>query len=123
MPLVPTLGIRDLCLARSRYWDSGGDAMYRNKITWRIRLTLSDDPWSRALFHEALADKPVSVVRLVPRGTDRAEITGEVMVELQQDEGLGTMLGALHIISPHIFVTRADSLPPPAESPELPVPR
>jgi hypothetical protein len=97
--------------------------MYCNKITWRIRLTLSDDPWSRALFHEALADKPVSVVSLVPGDADKAQITGEVLVELAQDEGLGTMLGALHIISPHIFVTRADSLAPPAARPEVPVPR
>jgi hypothetical protein len=94
--------------------------MYCNKITWRIRLNLSDDPWSRARFHEALAGKPVSVVRLVPGNADKAQLT-EVIVELAQDEGLGTMLGTLHVISPHIFVTRADLLAPPAR-PELPVP-
>jgi hypothetical protein len=93
--------------------------MYCNKITWRIRLTLSDDPWSRARFHEALA--AVSVVRLVPGSADKAQLT-EVIVELAQDEGLGTMLGTLHVISPHIFVTRADLLAPPAARPELPVP-
>lgn len=85
--------------------------MYCNKVTWRIRLTLSDDPWSRALFYEALADKPGSVVRLVPRD-DQTKLAGEVIVELGQDEGLGTMLGALHLISPHIFVTRADAQAP-----------
>jgi hypothetical protein len=94
--------------------------MYRNMIKLRIRLTLSDDPRSRALFHEALADQPASVVRLVPLGTDTAEITGEVLVELAQDEGLGAMLGALHNISPQVFVSRAD---PPAAHPELAVPR
>ncbi len=97
--------------------------MYHNMIKWRIRLTLSDDPHSRALFHEALADQPVSVVRLEPRGSDKAEITGEVMVELGQDEGLGIMLSALHNISPQVFVTRADPPAPPAASPELAVPR
>ncbi len=70
--------------------------MYRNKIKWRIRLTLSDDPRSHALFHEALADQPVSLVRLAARGTGKAEMTGEVLVELAQDESLGIMLGALH---------------------------
>ena len=92
--------------------------MYRNMIKWRIRLTLTDDPRSHALFHQALADQRVSLVRLVPRGTDEAEITGEVMVELAQDESLGTMLSALHNISPQVFVTRADRPAPPA-SPEV----
>jgi|CZKW01.1.fsa_nt_gi hypothetical protein len=88
---------------------------------WRIRLTLSDDPRSRALFHEALAEQPVSVVSLAPRGNDTAEITGEVVVELTHDEGLGSMLGALHRISPQVFVSRADA-PAPAATAEV-VPR
>ena len=63
--------------------------MYQNRVMWRIRLTLSDDQHSRALFHEALANKPVSVVRLEPCGASKAEITGEVMVEFTPDDGLG----------------------------------
>ncbi len=93
--------------------------MYRNEITWRIRLTLSDDPRSHALFHEALSDYPVSVVRLVPRSTGNAEITGEVLIELAHDESLGTLLGALHFISPQVFATRADPPAPPARGPGL----
>jgi hypothetical protein len=84
---------------------------------WRIRITLSDDPRSLALFTEALADQPVSLVRMTPRGTDTAEITGEVVVELAEDEGLGTMLGALHTISPQVFVSRAD--PPESAAAQL----
>ncbi|MGO9505455.1 MAG: hypothetical protein ACLPUO_28660 [Streptosporangiaceae bacterium] len=90
---------------------------------WRIRLTLSDDPRSRALFHEALADQPVSAVHLAPRDAGSAEITGEVVIELAHDEGLGTMLGALHNISPQVFVSRADPPAPPAAVPEQAVPR
>jgi hypothetical protein len=97
--------------------------MYRNKIKWRIRLTLSDDPRSHALFHEALADQTVSLVRLAARGTGKAEMTGEVLVELAQDESLGIMLGALHNISPQVFVSCADPPATPAASPELAVPR
>ncbi len=97
--------------------------MDHNKIKWRIRLTLSDDPRSHALFHEALADQPVSLVRLAARGTGKAEMTGEVLVELAQDESLGIMLGALHNISPQVFVSCADPPAPPAASPELAVPR
>jgi len=89
--------------------------MYRNEITWRIRLTLSDDPQSRAQFQQVLCDQPVSAFRLVPRSTGRAGVTGEVLIELAQGEALGTLLGALHTISPQVFVTRAD-WPPPVDT-------
>ena len=72
--------------------------MYENTMMWRIRLTLSDDQHSRALLHEALAEKPVSTVRLEPHGTDKAEITGEVMAEFTPD-GLAALIEALHMIS------------------------
>ena len=97
--------------------------MYRTKITWRIQLPLSDDPRSRALFHETLADQPVSAARLIPGGTGKAEITGEMIVELAQNEGLGVILDALHVLSPRVFVSCADSPASPAASPELFVPR
>ncbi len=92
--------------------------MYRTKITWRIQLPLPDNPGSRTLFHEALADYPVSAVRLIPRGADRAEMTGEVLVDLTQDEGLGDLLEALHVLSPRVFVSCADLALSPARSPE-----
>jgi hypothetical protein len=79
---------------------------------------LSDDQHSRALLHEALADKPVSAVRLEPRGTDNTEIAGEVMVEVTVDDGLASLLEALHMISPQVFVARTDRLASPA-SPEV----
>jgi hypothetical protein len=93
--------------------------MYQNEIIWRIRLTLPDDQRSRELFHEALANKPVSAVRLEPRSTGEAEITGEVMVELAPGEGLAALLGALHMISPRVFVSCADRPASPAASPEF----
>jgi hypothetical protein len=93
--------------------------MYRNEIRWRIRLTLSDDPHSHALFHDALSDYPVSVVRLVPRSSGKAEITAEVLIELALGESLGALLGALHSISPQVFATRADPPAPPATRPRL----
>ena len=90
--------------------------MYQNTMMWRIRLTLSDDQHSRALLHEALANKPVSAVSLEPCGTDKAEITGEVMAEFTPD-GLAALIEALHMISPQVFVARADRPASPA-SPE-----
>ena len=71
--------------------------MYQNGMTWTIRLTLSDDQHSRALLHDALANKPVSAVRLEPCGANKAEITGEVMVEFGVDDGLAALpRGAAH---------------------------
>jgi len=97
--------------------------MYRNKLTWRIQLTLSDNPVSRALFHQALTDHPVSAARFLPRGTNRAEMTGEVLVDLKQDEGLGDLLDALHALSPRVFVTCADLAPTPTRTPRAPAQR
>ena len=91
--------------------------MYRTTITWRIQLPLSDDPRSRARFYEALADHSVSAVRLIPHGTGNAEMTGEVMIELPQNEGLGTILDALHILSPRVFVSCAGSRACPVHGP------
>ncbi|MGO9078260.1 MAG: hypothetical protein ACLQDY_04360 [Streptosporangiaceae bacterium] len=75
---------------------------------WRIRITLCDDPRTLALFNEALAGEPVSLVRLAPRGRKIAEMTGEVFVELEHDERLGVLLGDLHEISPQVYVSRAN---------------
>jgi hypothetical protein len=93
--------------------------MYPAKTTWRIRLILSDDPHSRTVLHQTLADQPVSALRLLPRDSGRAGMTGEVMIEAGGGEALGTLLGSLHIISPQVFVTRADLSPLPAANTEL----
>lgn len=90
--------------------------MYPTKTIWRIRLTLSDDPYSRTVLHQTLADQPISAFRLLPRDSGRAGMTGEVMIEAAEGEALGTLLGALHIISPQVFLTRADLSPPPAQT-------
>jgi hypothetical protein len=92
--------------------------MHRTKITWRIQLALSDNPGSRALFHLALAGHQVSAARLLPRGTDGAEMTGEVLVDLTQGGGLGDLLEALHALSPRVFVTCADLAPASTRTPE-----
>jgi hypothetical protein len=92
--------------------------MYQKGMRWTIRLTLSDDQRNRALLNDALANKPVSAVRLEPCGANKAEITGEVMVEFAVDDGLAALLEALHMISPQVFVARADRPAPPA-SPEV----
>jgi hypothetical protein len=75
---------------------------------WRIRLSLSDDPRSRARLDELLAQQQVSAIRLTPRAGTDAELAGDVVLELPRDDELGDMLTALHAISPQVFVSRAD---------------
>lgn len=89
--------------------DPGGCGSRQAEVIRSVRLVQAND--------EALADQPVSDVRLMPRGTGKAEITGEVIVELAQDEGLDTILDALHFISPRVFVSCAKPPASPAASP------
>jgi hypothetical protein len=44
----------------------------------------------------------------VPRQADSAETAGDVVLEVAHDEDLGTLLSALHRISPQVFVSRVD---------------
>ena len=89
---------------------------------WRIRLALPGGPDSRAVLNEALAGQPVSQILLTPRGADTAELTGEVMLDLTGDEGLGALLSVLHTISPQVLVSRADEHAVPGQ-PETMNPR
>jgi len=75
--------------------------------TWRIRINLADDAWSRARLNEVLARQQVTAVRLSPRGETDADLAGELILELPHDDELGDMLTALHAISPRVYVSRA----------------
>jgi hypothetical protein len=74
---------------------------------WRIRITLPDDPHSRALLDQALDGQRVTALNFTPREADE-QMAGDVVLELPRDDDLGRMLGALHRISPQVFVSRAD---------------
>jgi hypothetical protein len=75
---------------------------------WKIRIRLSDDPHSRAQLDVALAGHRVKDVTFAPRDADSAEMAGDVVLELPQDEDLSPLLSALHRISPQVFVSRVD---------------
>jgi len=77
--------------------------------TWNIRVILPDDPASHDALHSALAAHPPSSVRLESRGPGSAETTGDVVVELREDEPLGDLLHALHEISPQVFISRSST--------------
>jgi hypothetical protein len=77
---------------------------------WRIRIAVPDDAGSRSALNDVLAGQPAARLREVPVRGGKA---GEIVVELPQDDGLVSVLSALHRISPHVFVSRAD-MPEPA---------
>ena len=74
---------------------------------WRIRINLSDDPWSRARLDEVLSRQQVTAIRLSPRAGTDAGLSGDVILALPRDDELGDMLTALHSISPQVYVSRA----------------
>jgi hypothetical protein len=80
---------------------------------WRIRIAVPDDPGSRSALNDVLAAQPTARLRELPGRSSRSAMTGEIVVELPQDDGLVTVLSALHQISPQVFVSRAD-MPEPA---------
>ena len=75
---------------------------------WRIRITLANDPHSRTVLKQALAGQRVSELNFTPRTAQPAEVAGDVVIELPQDDDLGTVLSALHQISRQVLVSRVD---------------
>jgi hypothetical protein len=82
---------------------------------WRIRIAVPDDPGSRSALDALLTAQPAARLREVPGRTGRAATTGEIVVELPQDDDLVSVLSALHRISPQVFVSRADMQEPNSE--------
>jgi hypothetical protein len=83
---------------------------------WRIRIAVPDDPGSRSALNDVLAAQPAARLRELPGRSDRSAATSEIMVELPQDDGLVSVLSALHQISPQVLVSRADT-PEPEPAP------
>src|SRR3984957_21089602 len=80
---------REVCIVGDESHPPGG-----RMALWRIRIRLSDDPHSRAQLDLALAGQRVKDVTFAPRDADSAEMAGDVVLELPQDEDPGTLLGA-----------------------------
>jgi len=70
---------------------------------------MSDDPQSQQLLTQALAGQRVFSRLVSPRDT---EMTVDVVIELPGVDGLGALLGELHMISPQVFVSNADQPAP-----------
>jgi hypothetical protein len=72
---------------------------------------MSDDPYSQELLTSVLAEQRVWALLLSRRDT---EMTGDVIIELPRDGGLGALLNELRMISPRVFVSSADQPSSPA---------
>lgn len=76
--------------------------------SWRIRIAVPDSPASRSAVKQALSAHPVSYLRMAP-SDGASSSTSEIVIELPQDDGITSVLSALHAISPQVFVSRADA--------------
>jgi hypothetical protein len=76
---------------------------------WRIRIAMSDDLRSQELLTKALAGQRVCSRLMSPRDT---QLSVDVIVEPTDVDGLGALLGELHMISPQVFVSCADQPSP-----------
>jgi len=63
---------------------------------WRIRIAMSDDRRSQELLTEALAGQRVCSRLMSPHDT---EMSADVIIELTDIDGLGTLLGELLLVS------------------------
>jgi|SRR5690348_8483294 hypothetical protein len=73
---------------------------------WRIRVVVPEAAAGQRALRRALSQAPGTVVRLEPPGVDLAETSGDVIVELSEDEALDDLLRILHEVSPHVFISR-----------------
>jgi hypothetical protein len=76
---------------------------------WRIRVVVPEAAAGQRALRRALAQAPGTVVRLEPPGVDLAETSGDVIVELGEDEALDDLLRTLHEVSPHVFISAVGS--------------
>jgi hypothetical protein len=86
----------------------GQEAKERMSL-WRIRIAMSDDLRSQELLTEALAGQRVCSRLMSPRDT---QLSVDVIVEPTDVDGLGALLGELHMISPQVFVSSVDQPSP-----------
>jgi hypothetical protein len=86
---------------------------------WRIRVIVPAAPDGRQLLKSALANVSVTESRLMPPVAGATETTGEVVVDLGEDDALHELLRTLHEISPQVFISRVGSPVPAAGDPAI----
>lgn len=76
---------------------------------WRIRVIVPEASSGQEVLTTALAQVPVTDMRLDPQDGDASGQTGDVIVELGSDAALADLLRTLHEISPQVFISRVPS--------------
>lgn len=76
---------------------------------WRIRVAMPGDRQSQELLTEALAGQRVRSRLTSPHV---GGMSVDLVIELPGVDGLSALLGALHMISPQVFVSSANQPSP-----------
>jgi hypothetical protein len=75
---------------------------------YKLRVDLPDNPGGLAALASALADHDVNILSLAVHGKDAATVTDDLIVDMRDGTVLGSLICALHEISPQISITRTD---------------
>jgi hypothetical protein len=75
---------------------------------WRLRIDLPGDPPDITIVTTVLVGYPARLLSMSMEH-DRETATGQFVVDLPHDEGLGPMLSALHDISSRVFIEQEKS--------------
>jgi GNAT superfamily N-acetyltransferase len=76
---------------------------------YELRVDLPDDPGRLAALAAALADHDVNILSLAVHGKDAASVTDDLVVDMRDHSALGSLICALHEISPQMSITKTDA--------------
>ena len=75
---------------------------------YKLRVDLPDDPGGLAALATALAEHDVNILSLAVHGRDATTVTDDLVVDMRDAARLGSLICALHEISPEVSICRTD---------------
>ncbi len=75
---------------------------------YKLRVDLPDNPGGLATLATALAEHGVNILSLAVHGKDAATVTDDLVVDMPDATKIGSLICALHEISPQVSITRTD---------------
>jgi len=75
---------------------------------YKLRVDLPDNPGGLAVLATTLAEHKVNILSLAVHGKDANTVTDDLVVDMRDITSLGSLICALHEISPEISITRTD---------------
>jgi GNAT superfamily N-acetyltransferase len=76
---------------------------------YELRVDLPDDPGRLAALATALAEHDVNILSLAVHGKDATTVTDDLVIDMRNVNVLGSLICALHEISPQMSITRTDA--------------